>query len=158
MRSDHINTSLCPLPTHQKGRAEKRANVPSQQQLLTSPLSLKSSTMKPVNCVLVPSAALARVDANSAVQCQDGRDFYGCVRVFTTPAQHSDDTAPLPGVVGQLAVGLISSTRDLIAPTNVSRSMTQLVLLKGSCGAACAEPKQAPITCGSSPGTDRRCW
>ena len=108
--------------------------------------------------LLVPSTALAQVDAEVAAQCRDARDFYGCVRAFTTPAQHSDDTAPLPGVVGQLAVGLISSTRDLIAPTNVSRSMTQLVLLKGSCGASCAEPNRAPFTCGSSPGIDRSCW
>ena len=46
--------------------------------------------------LLVPSAALARVDPNVAAQCQDARDFYGCVRAFTTPVRRSDDTGPLP--------------------------------------------------------------
>ena len=46
--------------------------------------------------LLVPSAVLVRVDANVAVKCQDARDFYGCVRAFTTPAQRSDDMPLLP--------------------------------------------------------------
>ena len=53
--------------------------------------------------LLVPSAALARVDPNVAAQCQDARDFYGCVRVFTTPVRRSDDTPPFDGVMGQVA-------------------------------------------------------
>ena len=46
--------------------------------------------------LLVPSAALARVDAEIAAQCRDARDFYGCVRAFTTPAQRSNDMTLLP--------------------------------------------------------------
>ena len=57
---------------------------------------------------LVPSAALVRVDPNVAAQCQDTRDFYGCVRVFTTPAKRSNDIGPLAGVVERVAEGLIS--------------------------------------------------
>ena len=57
--------------------------------------------------LIVPSAALARVDPNVAAQCQDARDFYGCVRVFTTPVRRSDDTPPFDGVMGQVAAGLI---------------------------------------------------
>ena len=57
--------------------------------------------------LVVPSAALARVDANVAAQCQDARDYFGFVRAFTTPSQHSDDIAPLAVVVGQLAAGLL---------------------------------------------------
>jgi len=77
--------------------------------------------------LLVPSTALAQVDAVVAAQCRDARDFYGCVRAFTTPARRSDDIAPLAGVMG-------------------------------SCEASCAEAKQAPLTCGSSPGIDRSGW
>ena len=33
--------------------------------------------------LLVPSTALAQVDAEVAAQCRDARDFYGCVRAFT---------------------------------------------------------------------------
>ena len=47
--------------------------------------------------LLVPSAALVRVDPNVAAQCQDTRDFYGCVRVFTTPAKRSNDMHLLQG-------------------------------------------------------------
>ena len=36
--------------------------------------------------LLVPSTALARVDAEVAAQCRDAKDFYGCVRAFTTPS------------------------------------------------------------------------
>ena len=60
------------------------------------------------------------------------RGFYGFVRAFTTPAQRSDDIAPLAGVMGQVAAGLISSPTYRNAPTNVSRGMIWLVLFKGS--------------------------
>ena len=46
--------------------------------------------------LLVPSAALARVDPNVAAQCQDAKDFYGCVRAFTTPVRRSDDMTLMP--------------------------------------------------------------
>jgi hypothetical protein len=41
--------------------------------------------------LLVPSTALAQVDAEVAAQCRDARDFYGCVRAFTTPVWRSDE-------------------------------------------------------------------
>ena len=46
--------------------------------------------------LLVPSAAMAPVDAEVAAQCKDTRDFYGCVRAFTSPAQRSNDMTLLP--------------------------------------------------------------
>ena len=49
--------------------------------------------------LLVPSTALARVDAELAAQCRDARDFYGCVRAFTTPVRRSDEIDPLDGVM-----------------------------------------------------------
>ena len=58
--------------------------------------------------LLVPSTALAQVDAEVAAQCSDARDFYGFVRGFTTPVLRSDDTAPFDGLMGQVAAGLIS--------------------------------------------------
>ena len=67
-----------------------------------------------------PAAALARVDAEVGAQCKDARDFNGCVRVFTSPAQLSNDIDPLAGVMGQGAVGLISGPTYLIAPTSFS--------------------------------------
>ena len=65
--------------------------------------------------LLVPSAALTQVDAEVAAQCRDTRDFYGCVRPFTTPAQRSDNIAHLVGVMWQVAPGLISGPTYLNA-------------------------------------------
>ena len=81
--------------------------------------------------LLVPSAALARVDPNVAAQCQDARDFYGYVRAFTTPVRRSDDTAPYTGVMGQVAAGLIPGPTCRNAPTNFSRSMNPTGLVEG---------------------------
>ena len=81
--------------------------------------------------LLVPSAALARVDAEIAAQCRDARDFYGCVRAFTTPAQRSNDIDPLAGVMGQVAAGLISSPTYRNAPISVSRGMIPAGLVEG---------------------------
>ena len=93
--------------------------------------------------LLVPSTALAQVDAEVAAQCRDARDFYGCVRAFTTPVRRSDDTAAFDGVMGQVAAGLISGTSYRNAPQTFPRGMIRLVLLKGSCGASCGEPIEA---------------
>ena len=68
--------------------------------------------------LLIPSTALAQVDAEVAAQCRDARDFYGCVRAFTTPVRRSDDTAAFDGVMGQVAAGLISGTSYRNAPQN----------------------------------------
>ena len=93
--------------------------------------------------LLVPSTALARVDSEVAAQCRDARDFYDCVRAFTTPVRRSDDIDPYAGVMGQMAAGLISGPSYRNAPTTFPRGMIRLVLLKGSCGASCAEPIEA---------------
>ena len=58
--------------------------------------------------LLVPSTALAQVDAEVAAPCRDARDFYGFVRAFLPPVRRSDDTPPFDGVMGQVAAGLIS--------------------------------------------------
>ena len=60
-------------------------------------------------------------DAEVAAQCRDARDFYGCVRAFTTPVRGSDDTPPFDGVMGQVAAGLISGTSYRNAPQNFPR-------------------------------------
>ena len=93
--------------------------------------------------LLVPLTALARVDAKVAAQCREARDFCGCVRAFTTPVWRSDDIDPYAGVMGQMAAGLISGRGYRNARQNFPRGMIQLVLLKGSCGASCAEPMEA---------------
>ena len=66
--------------------------------------------------LLVPSTALAKVDAEVAVQWRDARDFYGCVRAFTTPVRRSDDIDPYAGVMGLVAAGLISGQGYRNAP------------------------------------------
>ena len=81
--------------------------------------------------LLIPSAALARVDPNVAAQCQDARDFFGCVRAFTTPVRRSDDIAPFDGLMGQMAAGLISGPTYRNAPTRFTRGMTPAGLVEG---------------------------
>ena len=81
--------------------------------------------------LLVPSAALARVDPNVAAQCQDARDFFGCVRSFTTPVRRSDDIDPYAGVMGQVAAGLISGQGYRNAPQNFPRGMNPAGLVEG---------------------------
>ena len=81
--------------------------------------------------LLVPSTALAQVDAEVAAQCRDARDFYGCVRAFTTPVRRSDDIDLFDGVMWQMAAGLISGTRYRNAPHNFPRGMSPAGLVEG---------------------------
>ena len=81
--------------------------------------------------LLVPSTALAQVDAEVAAQCRDARDFYGCVRAFTTPVRRSDDIDPYAGVMGQVAAGLISGPSYRNAPQNSPRRMNPAGLVAG---------------------------
>ena len=81
--------------------------------------------------LIVPTAALAQVDAEVAAQCRDARDFYGCVRAFTTPVRRSDDIDPYAGVMGQMAAGLISGTRYRNAPQTCPRGMNPAGLVEG---------------------------
>ena len=81
--------------------------------------------------LLLPSTALAQVDAEVAAQCRDARDFYGWVRAFTTPVRRSDDIDPYAGVMGQVAAGLISSPTYRNAPTSFSRGMIPAGLVEG---------------------------
>ena len=81
--------------------------------------------------LLIPTTALAQVDPEVAAQCKDARDFYGCVRAYTTPARRSDDAAPLAGVMGQVAAGLISGPTYRNAPTNFSQGMNPAGLVEG---------------------------
>jgi len=81
--------------------------------------------------LLIPSAAMAQLDAEVAAQCQEARDFYGCVRAFTIPAQRPDDIAPITGVMGQVAAGLISGPTFSNGPKNFSQSMNPASLVEG---------------------------
>ena len=81
--------------------------------------------------LIVPTAALAQVDAEVAAQCRDARDFYGCVRAFTTTVRRSDNTPPFDGVMGQMAAGLISGTRYRNAPQNFPWGMNPAGLVEG---------------------------
>ena len=81
--------------------------------------------------LIVPTAALAQVDPEVGAQCRDARDFYGCVRAFTTPVRRSDDTAPFDGVMGQVAAGLISGPSYRNAPQTFPRGMNPAGLVEG---------------------------
>ena len=81
--------------------------------------------------LLVPSTALAQVDAEVAAQCRDARDFYGCVRSFTTPVRRSDDIDPYAGVMGQVAAGLISGPSYRNTPTTLPGGMNPAGLVEG---------------------------
>ena len=81
--------------------------------------------------LVVPSTALAWVDSEVAAQCRYARDFYGCVRAFTTPVRRSDDTAVFEGVMGQVAAGLISGPTYRNAPENHPRGMNLAGLVEG---------------------------
>ena len=81
--------------------------------------------------LLVPSAALDRVDAEVAAQWKEAWDFYGCVRAFTTQAQRSNDNAPLTGVMGQVDAGLISGPTYCTALTGFSQGMNPAGLVEG---------------------------
>ena len=81
--------------------------------------------------LLVPSTALAQVDAEVAAQCRDARDFYGCVRAFTTPVRRSDDIDPYAGVMGKVAAGLISGQGYRNAPQTFPRDMNPAGLVEG---------------------------
>ena len=81
--------------------------------------------------LLIPSAALAQVDAEVAAQYKHASDFYGCVRAFTTPVRRSDDTPPFDGVMGQVAAGLISGPGYRNAPTVFRRDMNPAGLVEG---------------------------
>ena len=81
--------------------------------------------------LLVPSAALAQVDAEVAAQCRDTKDFYGCVRAFTTPVRRSDEIDPFDSVMGQMAAGLISGTKYHNEPQNFPRGMNPAGLVEG---------------------------
>ena len=70
--------------------------------------SMKKILLPLAFSLLLPTAALAQVNPKVADQCKDARDFYGCVRAFTTPASRSADFAPFAGTMGQMAAGLIS--------------------------------------------------
>ena len=61
----------------------------------------------------------------------DARDFYGCVRAFTTPVRRSDDTPPFDGVMGQVAAGLISGPGYRNSPTVFRRDMNPAGLVEG---------------------------
>ena len=82
--------------------------------------------------LLVPAAALARVDAEVAGQRKEAKDLYGCVRDFTSPTQRSNDIDPLAGVMGQGAAGLISGPAYRNAPTSFSQGINPAGLVEGT--------------------------
>ena len=81
--------------------------------------------------LLLPTAAIAQVDPAVADQCKDARDFYGCVRAFTTPVRRSDDTAPFDGVMEQVAAGLISGPSYRNVLQTFPRGMNPAGLVEG---------------------------
>ena len=81
--------------------------------------------------LLLPTAALAQINSEVAAQCKDARDFYGCVRAFTTPPQFRGDRPPLAGVMGPLAAGLIAGPMRQNTPSNFSQGVNPAGLVEG---------------------------
>ena len=81
--------------------------------------------------LLLSTTALAQVNPEVASQCKDARDFYGCVRAFTTPSQSRADRSPLAAVMGPLAAGLIAGPMVQNTPTNFSRGVNPAGLVEG---------------------------
>ena len=108
--------------------------------------------------LLLPTAALAQVDAEVAAKCKDARDFYGCVRAFTAPPQPRADFGPLGGAMGQMAAGLISGPSFRSSPANVPPCVIPVGLVEGILQEVFAEPTQNAITYGSSRETDQSGW
>ena len=108
--------------------------------------------------LLFPTAALAQVDAEVSAQCQDARDFYGCVRAFTAHPQSRADLGPLGGAMGQMAPGLISGPSFRSSPANVPPCVIPMVLVEGILHEVFDEPTQNAITYGSSRENDRSGW
>ena len=81
--------------------------------------------------LLFPTAVLAQVDGEVAAQCKDARDFYGCVRAFTTPPQSSGDFGPLGGAMGQMAAELISGPSFRSSPAKVPPGVIPVGLEEG---------------------------
>ena len=76
--------------------------------------------------LLLPTAAIAQIDHDVAERCQDARDFYGCVRAFTTPPQSRSELAPF-----RVAAGLMSGLRVLDSPSNNPFGVNPVGLAEG---------------------------
>ena len=104
--------------------------------------------------LLFPTATLAQIDNALAARCKDARDFYGCVRAFTTRPQARADGAAVEGLMRQMAAGLVSGPTFRNAPTNVLPGMNLPVLLR-TCEAPCAETTQDATVHGVQTDIDR---
>ena len=81
--------------------------------------------------LLFPTASLAQVNAEVADQCKDARDFYGCVRAFTTPPQSRADRVPLAGVIRPVATALISGPNLRNSASNFPPGVIPADLVEG---------------------------
>ena len=81
--------------------------------------------------LLLPTAAIAQLDPEVADQCKDARDFYGCVKAFTTPARRTNDVAPLAGAMGQVAAGLITGPNVRNSASNFPTGFIPSELIEG---------------------------
>ena len=80
--------------------------------------------------LLLPPPAIGQVDPKVAAQCKDARDFQGCVKAFTTPAQSTDGLAPLRGAMKQVAARLRSGTSLRDSSATFQPVVDQLALVK----------------------------
>ena len=81
--------------------------------------------------LLLPTAAIAQVAPEVADQCKEARDFYGCVRAFTTPPQSRADRVPLAGVMRPVATALISGPNLRNSASNFSPGVFPADLVEG---------------------------
>ena len=81
--------------------------------------------------LLLPTAAIALVAPEVADQCKEARDFYGCVRAFTTPPQSRADRVPLAGVMRPVATALFSGPNLRNSGSNFPPGVIQADLVEG---------------------------
>ncbi|MCB4398952.1 hypothetical protein FZX13_03085 [Synechococcus sp. MU1625] len=81
--------------------------------------------------LLLPTAAIAQVAPEVADQCKEARDFYGCVRAFTTPPQSRADRVPLTGVMQPVATALFSGPNLRNSGSNFSPGVIPADLVEG---------------------------
>ena len=81
--------------------------------------------------LLLPTSALAQLEPEIAAQCKDARDFFGCVKAFTTPPQSIGQQTPLAGLMGPLTAGLISGPILQNTPTNSPRGVNPAGFVEG---------------------------
>ena len=99
-------------------------------------MAIKSSPQLSLTLLLMGGlccpSAMSQVDPKVAAQCKDARDFQGCVKAFTTPAETTDELSSLRGAMKQVAARLRSGTSLRDSSTTFQPVVDQLALVEST--------------------------